>query len=80
VRSLDYGGAQRQLIALAKALNKNRFNVSILAFYAGALELELEGSGVQVISLNKTRPLGDYRFLQRLIHQVRLSPPDVLHG
>jgi len=35
VRSLDYGGAQRQLVTLAKALDKDHFDVTVLCFYSG---------------------------------------------
>jgi glycosyltransferase involved in cell wall biosynthesis len=80
VRSLDYGGAQRQLISLAKALDKNRFSVSVMAFYPGPLEQELVGSGVQVIPLNKRGRWEIFGFLRRLTYQVRLARPDVLHG
>ena len=80
VRSLDYGGAQRQLISLAKALDKNRFSVSVMAFYPGPLEHELVGSDVRVISLDKRGRWDILGFLLRLTHQVRLARPDVLHG
>ncbi len=80
MRSLDYGGAQRQLISLAKTLDKNRFRVCVLAFYPGPLEQELAGSGVQVISLNKRGRWDILGFLRRLIRQVRLARPDVVHG
>lgn len=80
MRSLDYGGAQRQLISLAKALDKDRFTVCVLAFYPGPLEQEMAGSGVQVISLNKRGRWDILGFLRRLIQQMRLSHPDVVHG
>jgi len=80
VRSLDYGGAQRQLISLTKALDKRCFSVSILCFYRGALEQELAGSSVQVICLNKRGRWDIVGFLWRLIRQVRRTRPDVIHG
>jgi glycosyltransferase involved in cell wall biosynthesis len=79
-RSLDYGGAQRQLISLAKALNKDRFNVTILTFYPGPLQHELRVSDVEVISLNKRGRWDIVAFLVRLIRQIRLVQPAILHG
>lgn len=81
VRSLDYGGAQRQLITLAKALDQDRFDVTVISFYSGQpLEKELANSGVRFISLEKRGRWDVIGFLSRLIHQVRLLRPDVLHG
>ncbi len=81
VRSLDYGGAQRQLITLAKALDKNRFDVCVISFYSGQpLEKELANSGVRFVSLAKRGRWDVIGFLLRLIHHVRAIRPDVLHG
>jgi glycosyltransferase involved in cell wall biosynthesis len=81
VRSLDYGGAQRQLVTLAKALDKDRFDVTVISFYSGQpLERELEHSGVRFISLNKRGRWDVLGFLRRLSHQMRVIRPDVVHG
>ncbi len=81
MRSLDYGGAQRQLVTLAKALDKDRFDVTVISFYSGQpLERELEHSGVRFISLNKRGRWDVLGFLFRLIRQVRVIRPDVVHG
>ena len=81
VRSLDYGGAQRQLVTLAKALDQDRFDVTVISFYSGQpLEKELANSGVRFISLEKRGRWDVLGFLRRLIHQVRVIRPDVLHG
>lgn len=80
VRSLDFGGAQRQVISLAKALDPSQFEITVLTFYPGPLERELAGSGVRVISLNKRSRWDIGGFLWRLIRQVRLIRPDVVHG
>ncbi len=81
VRALDYGGAQRQLVTLAKALDKNRFVVTILTFYADQpLERELEESGVRFISLRKSGRWDVFSFFYRLVHELRLIRPDVVHG
>ena len=81
MRSLDYGGAQRQLVTLAKALDKDRFDVTLISFYSGQpLEKDLEHSGVRFISLNKRGRWDMIGFLLRLIHQMRVTRPDVVHG
>ncbi len=81
VRSLDYGGAQRQLITLAKALDKSIFEVTVLSFYDGQpLERGLDGSGVQTIFLGKSGRWDLFSFLRRLLKEVKLLHPDILHG
>ena len=80
-RSLDYGGTQRQLVTLAKALDKNRFDVSILTFYSGQpLEAELINSGVRIVSVNKQGRWDLLPFLGRLKREVKALRPDILHS
>src|SRR5215813_2100760 len=80
-RSLDYGGAQRQLITLAKALDQNKFDISILTFYSGQpLERELDESGVRVISLDKKGRWDLFSFARKLIRETKNLQPDVLHS
>jgi glycosyltransferase involved in cell wall biosynthesis len=81
VRALDYGGAQRQLVLLAKALDKQRFDVTVIAFYSGQpLEQELVASGVRFIGLNKRGRWDLLGFLRRLVQQTKAARPDVLMG
>jgi glycosyltransferase involved in cell wall biosynthesis len=81
VRSLDYGGAQRQLITLAKALDKSQFEVTVLTFYADQpMEQELDGGGVRLIPLDKHGRWDLIAFLRRLISEVKTLQPDVIHG
>jgi len=81
IRSLDYGGAERQLVTLAKALDKKRFDTTILTFYSGGiLERELEGSGVRLISLDKRGRWDLPAFLGRLAYQLRLLRPEVIYS
>ncbi len=80
-RSLDYGGAQRQLVTLAKALDKSQFEVSILTFYSGQpLERELDGTGVRIISLDKNGRWDLLPFLRRLLRQTKELRPEIVHG
>ncbi|HVG33481.1 MAG TPA: glycosyltransferase [Pyrinomonadaceae bacterium] len=81
IRSLDYGGAERHLLTLARFLDKERFAVTVLYFYTGGrLEQELRESGVRLISLDKKSRWDLLGFLWRLTKQLRALRPDVLHS
>lgn len=80
-RSLDFGGAQRQLVTLAKAIDKTRFEISIVTFYGGhAFERELEGTNVRVISLDKAGRWDLFMFLRRLVRTIKQTRPHIIHG
>lgn len=81
IRSLDYGGAERHLLTLSRALDKERFSVTVLHFYPGGrLEDELKASGVSLVSLKKTGRWDLLRFSVRLFRQLRTVRPDVIHS
>jgi glycosyltransferase involved in cell wall biosynthesis len=82
IRSLDHGGAERQLIELVKALDKTRFKVTVVTFYdGGGLRPEMEKvAGVRVISLAKKSRWDLLPFIWRLSRVVRELRPDILHG
>jgi glycosyltransferase involved in cell wall biosynthesis len=81
IRSLDYGGAERQLVTLAKALDQKRFDTTILTLYAGGrLEKELADSGVTLVSLGKRGRWDLPLFLGRLAYHLRQIRPDVIHS
>jgi glycosyltransferase involved in cell wall biosynthesis len=81
IRSLDYGGAERHLLTLARFLDKERFRVTVLYFYPdGRLEAELRETGVRLISLNKKGRWDLFGFPWRLIRQLRALRPEVLHS
>jgi|SRR5919199_354500 glycosyltransferase involved in cell wall biosynthesis len=81
IRSLHYGGAERQLVTLAKSLAKEGFNITVLFFYpGGTLEKELKDSGVQLISLEKRGRWDIFGFFRRLIGHIKRINPDILHG
>src|SRR5438128_1272138 len=82
IRSLDRGGAQRQLVELAKGLDKTRFEVTVATFYdGGALRGEIEGAdGVAVLSLHKKGRWDLLPFVWRLLQTVRRVRPQVIHG
>ncbi|MDD3653299.1 MAG: glycosyltransferase [Desulfotomaculaceae bacterium] len=81
IRSLDYGGAERQLVALARELHRYGHSVAVLIFYSGGpLQQDLEKAGVPVISLEKRGRWDVLGFLGRLIRFLRRERPDILHG
>lgn len=81
IPSLHYGGAERQLVTLVKALDKKCFDVTLFSCYpGGALEKDLENSGVKIISLEKRGRWDLFGFFWRLIHHLKSIKPAVLHG
>jgi glycosyltransferase involved in cell wall biosynthesis len=81
IRSLDVGGAQRQLIALAKGLRQRGHSVAVAVFYGGAvLEPELIAAGVRLCHLHKQKRWELLSFLKRLLQLTRRETPDVLYS
>lgn len=81
IRSLDIGGAQRQLIELASGLQRANWRVKVLVFYGGgALEADLLKRGVRVQALAKSGRWDVVGFSYRLLRSLRHERPDVLHG
>jgi glycosyltransferase involved in cell wall biosynthesis len=81
VRSLDVGGAERQLVALARGLERRGHDVAIAVFYAGGrFEPELRASGVPIHDLGKRGRWHTVGFMRRLAALVRAVRPDVLHA
>jgi glycosyltransferase involved in cell wall biosynthesis len=80
-RSLGVGGAERQLVELAKSLHGAGWPVSVLLFYPGGqFEADLERAGIQVQSLRKRGRWDVFPFLWRLHKAVRRMRPDLIHG
>lgn len=80
-RSLDAGGAERQLVTLVTGLNKANFHVSVICFYAGgSLQRELETTGIEVIVIGKRSRWDVLPFLLRLFLTLRRLNPDFLYG
>jgi glycosyltransferase involved in cell wall biosynthesis len=78
---LGYGGAERQLVVLAKGLQARGHDVVVSVFYPdGPLEKELQGSGVRVRSLGKRSRWHLASFLVTFINMVRAERPAIIHG
>jgi len=81
VRSLDLGGAERQMVAVARGLRDRGHQVSIAVFYGGGpFEAELRAAGISVHDLRKRGRWEAARFLARLAALVHSVRPDVLHA
>lgn len=80
IRDLGYAGAQRQLVALAKGLHCAGDSVTVVSFYGGPMQSELEAADVNVIALGKKSRWDMLGFLLRLVRQIRGSQPDVLYS
>jgi len=83
IRSLDCAGAERQLVTLAKGLDKQRFNATVLYFYSGGylpLDKDLKDSGISILCLQKRGRWDVFGFFCRLVHYLKQINPKVLHG
>lgn len=80
IRSLDYGGAERQLVMLAKGLKERNVDVRAAVFYGGGpLQAELAEAGVMVHDLGKRGRWDVVPFFLKLRRVVRSERPDVLY-
>ena len=80
-RSLNSGGAERQLVLLAKGLKECGHEVVITLFYKGGpLEKELAEAQIPIRQLNKKGRWNLIGFFSRLIRIVREEQPDIMHS
>ncbi len=80
-RSLDRGGAERQLVVLAKGLVRRGHAVAVAVFFGGGVyEAELAKTGVRVINLGKRGRWDVLPFLNRLVRFLRKERPAVMHS
>ena len=80
IRDLGHGGAQRQLVLLAKGLQGEGHEVSVIHFYDGAFRAELESGGVRTICVGKKSRWDLLGFFFRLIQATRRIRPEIIHG
>jgi glycosyltransferase involved in cell wall biosynthesis len=81
IRDLNFAGAQRQVVTLAKALDKQCFDVSVLYFYSnGLLAKDLENANIKTICLQKRGRWDLMSFFLRLVQHLKDIKPDILHG
>lgn len=82
IRSLDYGGSERQLTELVRNLDRTRFEITVVTFYRGGLLWnEVLGTpGVDLVCLDKTGRWDTAVFGARLLSLLRRIRPDIVHG
>ena len=81
IRSLDVGGAERQLVSLARGLQEIGHTVSVAVFYSGGkLEVELEDSGVTIHSLEKKGRWDIIGFGKRVVQLLKSQQIDIFHS
>lgn len=80
-RRLSVGGAERQLVELARSLKEKGHDIFVFVMYPGGpLEKELADGGVKTVSLDKKGRWDIFRFFYRLIKATREIEPDIFHG
>jgi glycosyltransferase involved in cell wall biosynthesis len=81
IRSLSYGGAERQLATLARALDQDGFDVTVITFYSGGhFERGLAESNVRLVKMRKRGRWEVVRFLWRVMRELKKLRPDILHS
>lgn len=80
-RSVDIGGAERQLVSTAVGLRQRGHDVAVAVFYAGyPYERELHEAGVPLFDLGKSGRWDLAGFMLRLTRLLRRERPDVLYA
>ena len=80
IRSLEVGGAEVQLVALARGLQRKGHTVSVITFYpGGSLEPLLRNEGIAVLCPHKRGRWDLLSFAGRLWRVLRRLRPHVLH-
>ncbi|MDB4916605.1 MAG: mtfB 2 [Gemmatimonadetes bacterium] len=81
LRSLDTGGAERQIIIQARGLAARGHHVTIATFYdGGGLKSFATDSGLNLLQIRKAGRWSVVRFLWNLVRAIRHVNPDVVHG
>ena len=81
IRSLNLGGAERQVTTLALHLHKSGVPVTVVTFSAGGpLQAELDAAGVSSACLHKRSRFGLPLTLLRLARLLRQLQPHTLYG
>lgn len=80
-RSLETGGAERQLANLALGLLRNGHEVRVALFYpGGALRKEMEDAGVPLVDLGKRSRWDLAGFLANAARAFHAFRPEIVHG
>jgi len=81
IPELNIGGAERQLLTLVRAMDQQRFRITVLTFRSGgALAEEFATTGVTLRSLDKGGAIDTPAFWLRLMRAIGQLQPDIVHG
>ncbi len=82
VRSLEIGGAERQMVELVKNMDHSRFDIHIVTFYnRGELRPLLENvPGVRITSIDKNNRWDLISFFVKLLNIIRAYQPHVIQS
>jgi glycosyltransferase involved in cell wall biosynthesis len=81
IRSLNSGGAERQLVVTARGLAERGYKVTVLTFYSGGYYAdELSTTKVRLLSLHKKGRWDLVAFFFRLIVVLRTEAPDSMYS
>ena len=81
IRSLEVGGAERQVVQLATGLHERGHDVRVAVFYRrGPLLSDLEEHGIEIVDLSKAGRWAVVGFFSRLIGVLRRVRPDVIYS
>jgi glycosyltransferase involved in cell wall biosynthesis len=81
IRSLDAGGAERQVCVLAKALHQQGYKVTVGLFYSGGiLEKKLRDEGVAIYPLHKKGRWDLIGWFRQYLRAIRDVNPDVIYS
>jgi glycosyltransferase involved in cell wall biosynthesis len=79
IRSLNVGGAERQLLTLVDSLDRQKYDPFVVTFYSeGNLLPEFAKKGIRIISAQKSGRWDVFGFLKRLLAIIRTENPDIL--
>lgn len=81
IRSLNPGGAERQLVNLAISLKDRGYKISVCIYYpGGSLENELRQNNVEIYYLEKKSRWNILSFFLSLIRFIRKEKPDIIYA
>ncbi|MDR1911049.1 MAG: glycosyltransferase, partial [Helicobacteraceae bacterium] len=78
--ALTRGGAERQLVALAKELKKRRRKIVVVAYDRGVFDNELTAAGVEIYYANRRGVFGILGFLFRAAKLLRSLKPTIVYS
>jgi glycosyltransferase involved in cell wall biosynthesis len=79
IRSINIGGAEKQLLTLARGIDRSRIDPKIVTFYPGGdLLAEFQEADIDVISAQKKKRWDVLSFILELVQIIKKEHPDVI--